>query len=65
MTPTAWRPLGAFGPPPGEWQGGPLVLHLYAVTAREGTPHNREACGLDLAHPSHPARFRRVATPPA
>ena len=72
VTPTAWRPLGEFRPPPGDRQAEPLVLHLYAVTAWEGTPHNRqpaehaeiawfdldEACRLDLAHPSYPALFR-------
>ena len=79
VTPTAWRPLGEFRPPPGDLQAESLVLHLYVVTAWEGTPHNRqpaehaeiawfdldEACGLDLAHPSYPALFRRVAAPPA
>ena len=79
VTPTAWRPLGAFGPPPGERPEEPLVLHLYVVTAWDGTPHNRqpaehaelawfgldEACGLDLAHPGYPALFRRLAAPPA
>lgn len=73
VTPTAWRPLGELR---GQTLGHdpPLVLHLYAVTAWTGTPHNRlpeehaeiawftveDACRLPLAHPTYPALFRRL-----
>jgi 8-oxo-dGTP diphosphatase len=74
VTPTAWRPLGVFRAGPGEPEGG-LALHLYAVSAWTGEPHNRlpeehsevewfaveDACGLELAHPGYPAVFRAVS----
>ena len=74
VTPTAWRPLGAFrAPAPGDDE--PLTLHLYAVTGWTGRAHNRlpeehaeiawftieEACRLALAHHDYPALFRRLA----
>lgn len=78
VTPTAWRRLAEVCVPDGAGREAPLRLHLYAVTAWEGTPHNRQpaehtevawfpleaACGLDLAHPSYPALFRRFASLP-
>ena len=76
VTPMAWSLLAEMcEAEPGH--GGPVVLHLYAVTAWEGAPYNRlpeehaeiawfsveAACGLDLAHPDYPALFRRLAAP--
>lgn len=74
VTPTSWQPSGEIR---GPVSGGDelLVLHLFAVTAWTGTPHNRlpeeharvawftvdDACRLALAHPDYPVLFRRVA----
>lgn len=74
VTPTAWRPLAELrDPAPGD---DPLILHLYVVTAWEGTPRNclpeehaemawfavAAACRLALAHPAYPALFRQACT---
>ncbi len=75
VTPTAWHLLDEVRTElPGEEEL--LVLHLYAVTAWTGTPHNRvpeehsevawftvdDACDLALAHPAYQGMFRRLAS---
>jgi|SRR5687768_13215785 len=75
VTPTAWHLLNEVRAElPGEEEL--LVLHLYAVTAWTGTPHNRmpeehsevawftveDACDLALAHPTYQTIFRRLAS---
>src|SRR5438067_11946248 len=38
VTPAVWTPLGSFEAPAGS--GGTLTLHLFVVTAWQGTPRN-------------------------
>lgn len=73
VLPTAWRWLGDVRAP-ASGHDDELLLHLYAVTAWEGSPHNRQteehaeiawfsvdaACKLALAHPAYPAVFRTL-----
>lgn len=75
VTPLAWWEVGRVVVPASGPGGGLLDLRLYAVTAWDGTPRNPqpeehdaiawfgldEACGLELADPSYPEIFRRVA----
>lgn len=74
VTATAWHKVDAFSVPTNSGDG-PLVLHLFTVTAWRGTPANRlpeehaaiawfpieDACRLALAHPAYPALFRAAA----
>lgn len=73
VTPLAWAPLAVLRGPDSA-PGGPLVLHIYDVTAWRGTPRNllpeehsevawvavNEACRLELAHSDYPALFQRA-----
>ena len=68
ITPTQWRDLGILR---GSLPDSDLIVHLYCVTAWEGTPVNRqpeehaliewlsydEATERELAHPSYPRLF--------
>lgn len=74
VVPLAWVPLAVLQGPDAA-PGDAYVLHVYAVTAWQGTPRNLlpeehsevawvaidDACRLALAHPDYPALFRQAA----
>ncbi len=72
ITPTEWKYLETISLSP-QGSTDPVTLHLYLVTAWDGTPANRQleehsqigwlslaqAAGLPLAHPGYPEIFAR------
>lgn len=77
ITPTEWKYLETISLPAGEG-ADPLTVHLYLVSAWNGTPANRqpeehsaigwfalaEAVYLPLAHPAYPEVFARYLAAP-
>ena len=76
ITPTAWRYIETMTlapASPAEAGADSVIIHLYLVTQRTGTPTNRQleehseigwfsleqTTGLQLAHPSYPTIFAR------